>query len=324
MTAGRPLRFLALTLGLWVVARAALLAPGWWGRPAEPERSVPAAGGFAAARSAAIASGPVLEAPSYRRRLPQIAAARPVSPPRAGPEPTLATAPAMAASVATASGGPGPAGLGPPAAMPEPRRWTASAWLLVRQDGGGAALAPGGTLGGSQAGARLLRRLGGGLALSGRLYVPLRRAGGAEAAAGLDWQPWARLPVHILAERREALGGEGRSAFGLTLYGGLSRDLPHGFRIDAYGQAGLVGLRARDAFAEGSVRISAPVGPVEVGGGAWAAAQPGAERVDAGPSLSWRLPVRGAAIRLQADWRFRLAGEAAPGSGPALTLAADF
>lgn len=209
-------------------------------------------------------------------------------------------------------------------AVARARRWSASAWLLLRDDGGGPALAPGGTLGGSQAGARLQRPIGGGLALGARLYLPLRRASAAEAVAGLDWRPSRRLPLHLLAERRQALAGDGRSAFALTLYGGGSRDLPRGFRLDAYGQAGLVGARARDAFADGSVRVSAPLGPVEVGGGAWAAAQPGVRRVDAGPSVSWRLPVRGATIRLSADWRLRVAGDAAPGSGPALTLAADF
>ncbi|HKR24119.1 MAG TPA: hypothetical protein VJS15_02580 [Allosphingosinicella sp.] len=209
-------------------------------------------------------------------------------------------------------------------ATPRARRWSASAWLLLRDDGGGGALAPGGTLGGSQAGARLLRPIGRGLALSGRLYLPLRRHSAAEAAAGLDWRPVARLPLHLLAERRQALGKDGRSAFALTLYGGASSELPRRLRLDAYGQAGVVGTRARDVFVDGSARISAPLGPVEIGGGAWGAAQPGAWRVDAGPSISYRLPVRGAALRLQADWRFRLAGDAAPGSGPALTLAADF
>ena len=68
----------------------------------------------------------------------------------------------------------------------------------------------------------------------------------------------------------------------------------------------------------------APVGAVELGVGAWGAAQPGAARLDAGPGLAYRLPLRGANVRIEADWRFRLAGDAAPGSGPALTLATDF
>ncbi len=216
---------------------------------------------------------------------------------------------------------------GPIAAPPAVRsagRWSGSGWVLLRDERGRAALAPGGTLGGSQTGARILYRNGSGLALSGRFCAPLRGFGGAEAAAGIDWRPSARLPVHLLAERRQRLGGAGRSAFALTLYGGASGRLPAGLRGEAYAQAGIVGLRSRDPFIDGSVRIGLPLGPVEAGGGAWGAAQPGAARLDAGPWIAYRLPVRRANLRLQADWRFRLAGDAAPGSGPALTLAADF
>lgn len=179
-------------------------------------------------------------------------------------------------------------------------------------------------MGGSQAGARISHRLAGGFSVSGRAYLPLRRAAGAEVAAGLDWQPVAALPVQLRAERRQAIGREGRSAFALSLAGGASQVLPRRLRLDAYGQAGVVGTHARDLFVDGAVRLSAPVGPVEIGAGAWGAAQPGAARVDAGPALSYRLPVRGANVRLEAGWRFRLAGDAAPRSGPALTLGADF
>jgi hypothetical protein len=86
----------------------------------------------------------------------------------------------------------------------------------------------------------------------------------------------------------------------------------------------MVGARSRDLFVDASVRVTAPVGPVEIGGAAWGAAQPGVARLDAGPSVSVRLPIPSANVRLQADWRFRLAGDAAPTSGPALTIAADF
>ena len=220
--------------------------------------------------------------------------------------------------------GPGLIALAAPGAVRAPSRWSASAWILGRDDRGGPALAPGGTFGGSQAGARLLYRVGGGLALSARAYAPLRQARGAEGAAGLDWQPAGRFPLHLLAERRQDVGGDGRSAFAFSVYGGASRRLPHGLRLDAYGQAGIVGARSRDLFADGSVRISVPAGPVDLGGGAWGGAQPGAARLDAGPSISWRLPIPETNLRLQADWRFRVAGDALPGSGPALILAADF
>jgi hypothetical protein len=93
--------------------------------------------------------------------------------------------------------------------------------------------------------------------------------------------------------------------------------------LDAYAQAGVVGLRSRDAFFDGSVRLSVPLGRFELGAGAWAAAQPGVERFDIGPTVSMRLPaIRN--TRLRADWRFRVAGDAAPASGPAVTLATDF
>jgi hypothetical protein len=208
-------------------------------------------------------------------------------------------------------------------------RFAGSAWLFVRDGGAAADLAPGGMLGGSQAGVRLTFRIAGSyrrpLALSARLYAPLDRPQAAEAAVGLDWRPIAALPLHLLAERREAIGREGRSDFALLVHGGGERRLLGGrLRIDAYGQAGLVGTRSPDLFADGAVRATAPVGPVEVGAGAWGGAQPGAARLDVGPHLSARLPITRLNIRASAEWRFRIAGDAAPASGPALTIAADF
>jgi len=321
----RPFRFLALALGGWICIRAALLAPGW--QPmAPPARASPTAAlrPPTPARLATVAAAiPARAEPGPRRgghhvsgraafpARPATALAFPIGPPAfassVAPAATAAHAvPAFGRQAATA------------------RRWSASAWALIRSEPGGAALAPGGTLGGSQAGVRILYRIGEGLALSGRAYAPLRRPRASEVAAGLNWRPIAALAVDILAERRQALGREGRSAFSLTIYGGAERALAGRIRLQAYAQAGIVGLRSRDAFVDGAARVAAPIGPVEVGGALWGAAQPGASRLDAGPTLSWRLPVRAANLRVAADWRFRIAGDAAPGSGPALTLAADF
>jgi hypothetical protein len=162
------------------------------------------------------------------------------------------------------------------------------------------------------------------LALSLRLSAPLRRPAGAEAAVGVDWRPLRQAPVHLLVERRQAFGGEGRSAFGLTVHGGVG-DAPLGrFRIDAYAQAGVVGARSRDPFADGSVRLSLPLGRGRLGGGAWGGAQPGAARLDLGPQAALSLPVAGRAVTIAADWRLRVAGDAEPGSGPTLTVATDF
>jgi hypothetical protein len=206
-------------------------------------------------------------------------------------------------------------------------RWSGSAWLLVRQGGAGP-LAPGGTLGGSQAGARLAYRFAGGpsrpLALTARLSGPLGRAG-AEGAVGVEWRPIAAFPFSMLAERRQALGREARSAFAFAVHGGVSRhQVARGVTLDGYAQAGIVGARSRDLFADGSASLSVGAGRVEIGAGVWAGAQPGASRLDLGPRLSVRLPASTGSLRLSAEWRIRVAGDARPGSGPALTLGAGF
>lgn len=208
-------------------------------------------------------------------------------------------------------------------------RWSGSAWIFVRR-GGARQLAAGGLLGGSQAGARLTYRLSRDAArpvqLSARFYAPLSDAGASEAAIGIAWKPLAALPIELLAERRQALGPAGRSAFSLVAYGGVSERPVFGrVRLDAYAQAGVVGLKTRDLFADGSMRLTVPLdssAAVKAGVGLWGAAQPGLSRLDIGPHLSVRLPHSG--IRLSADWRLRAVGNAAPASGPALTLSADF
>lgn len=327
-----PLRSLLIMLGLWVGARAAILLPAWTGEMS------PVPTTYAAPQPPAPSAAPPLPLPVELITgvpLPAVTGqhSRLEFPRRPGAARMILAAAAPMARTPELS--PGPSTLAkmpqfpplPPFRLhiPEgPPRWSASAWLLVRDDSSGAALAPGGTLGGSQAGARLTYALGGGLALSTRFYIPLRQTSGAEAAAGIDWRPIPALSVSLLAERRQRLGRDGRNAFALTVYGGTSQSLTPRTRLDLYGQAGMVGLRSRDLFVDGTARLSRRIGPVEVGAGAWGAAQPGLSRLDAGPSLSWRLPVTGANFRLQADWRFRITGDAAPRSGPALTLAADF
>lgn len=328
-----PLRFLFTVLALWIGFRAVVLLPDWSaGLALLPEAAAEVPPGriaLAAPPAPAIPAklmAPATNAIELRLEIaaltghPAAIALTGGPPPRLPPREQRDARPLELAQ-------PGPSALMPPALRAPPpgtTRWSLSAWLLVRDESGTPALAPGGTLGGSQAGARLNYVLGGGVSLGARFYLPLHHPAGAELAAGVDWQPLASLPVHVLAERRQRLGRNGRSAFAVTLYGGAGKPLSPRLRLDIYGQAGMVGLRSRDLFADGALRLSRRVGPVELGAGVWGAAQPGAARLDAGPGLSWHLPVARTELRLQADWRFRVAGDAAPGSGPALTLAADF
>ena len=200
-----------------------------------------------------------------------------------------------------------------------------SAWALLRGRPGPSSLATGGTLGGSQAGARLTYNISAMLAASVRSSSPVGGARGGELAAGLRVTPFRSIPVALTVERRQAIGklGGGRSAFALFLEGGVyQRPIAWGFELDAFAQAGVVGMRRRDLFADGGYTLTKPLfGRYAAGFGMWGGVQPGLYRVDAGPRVSMRVRNN---MRVHLDYRYRLAGNAEPGSGPVVTLAADF
>lgn len=218
-----------------------------------------------------------------------------------------------------------------PAAPPlRPRldRLQLSSWALLRNQqpnvAGSRSLASGGQLGASQAGARLVYNFNRQLAISARISSEVGRRGG-EVAAGIRVRPLVGLPVWLTAERRQAVGrfGGGRSDFAIFAEGGLyQRPLPWRFSLDTYLQAGVVGLKARDLFVDGALAVTRPVyRNFSAGFGIWGGAQPGLARLDAGPRVTMQVR-RG--VKVHADWRQKLAGNARPDSGPALTLAGDF
>ena len=214
------------------------------------------------------------------------------------------------------------------APAPKPRRLDRlplTSWALLRGQSNPSGLATGGTLGGSQAGARLTYNFDRRFAASLRTSAPIGTARGGEVAAGIKVTPFPSVPVSLTAERRQAFGrgGGGRSAFALFLEGGVyQRPMPWRFQLDAYAQAGVVGVRHRDLFADGAFTLTRPLfGRYSAGFGMWGGVQPGLYRVDAGPRISMRVRDN---IRVHLDYRQRLAGAASPPSGPALTLASDF
>jgi hypothetical protein len=184
-------------------------------------------------------------------------------------------------------------------------------------------LASGGTLGGSQAGMRLAYAFNRALAASLRLTSNIGGENGAEVALGMRWTPLRSIPASIIFERRQRIGNAGRSAFALFAEGGVyGRPMPFQFTLDAYAQAGVVGIRHSDYFADGAMTFTRPVWRrFSAGFGVWGGVQPGVYRVDAGPRVSLRV---GRSMRVHLDYRQRLAGEAFPGSGPAVTIAGDF
>jgi len=211
-------------------------------------------------------------------------------------------------------------------------RWQLGAWAFWRSGSGAAPLATqGGRLGGSQVGARvdydLIPDWGGRLAPYARITSALDRPASPEAAAGLAYQPSRLLPISLLVERRISLGKAGRNANALFVVGGFGPTLlAHGFHAEAYGQAGMVGFSQRDMVVDGKVALLRPLPrtPLSAGFSLSGGAQPGVSRLDFGPELRLRLPLPRANARLSLEWRERIAGGAAPGSGVAVTLASDF
>ena len=63
---------------------------------------------------------------------------------------------------------------------------------------------------------------------------------------------------------------------------------------------------------------------LSVGAGLWGGAQPGVSRIDIGPQIVARIAVAETSLRVSAEWRQRVAGDAAPASGPSVTVGFDF
>lgn len=335
---GRPLRFVAVVAVAWIGGRAALL---WtWAEEAPVVQAIrrvaPAGKGGTIVRSAVAAEEKAAPPRAFGWRIRRFA-----------PAPVLRAHPASAAPARRAPGE-GPAMFVPPffevaenrvpaphvareqtlplvlpAAPPASGRWQASGWLALRPGQGIGEAPGGGQIGGSQAGLRLVRVLDRRhrIAAFARLAGPLAGRG-AEATAGLEWQPLP-VSVRLVAERRFGLDGI-PGGTGIGLVGGIDRRVA-GFRIEGYGQAGAVWRSRSEPYADGALRITRAVLPrIEAGAGFWGAAQRDAQRLDVGPSVSFTIPAEGRTLRATLDWRQRVAGDARPGSGPALTLGADF
>ncbi len=349
-TTGRPLQFLLSILLFWACARLAFVT--YWATPVSAEDTAVAPGQAVAARQVAVIRPshlpdifPASKTTFTPHLRPADAIFRPVGhADQRTNAPLLAPAGAAPPSVVdTLSGGEklfANVDIGPlyPFAVPPPAKlaalsdhWRGGAWLLWRAGSGGTALAGNGQLGGSQAGLRVERILtdtaSGRLAAYTRITAALDRPHAPEAAAGIAWQPGPSIPISLAVERRIGLGDGARDAFALMAVGGFGPvDLPAGIRAQGYGQAGMVGLKQRDAFVDGRLSLLHPLGrtPLSAGFSLSGGAQPHVSRLDIGPAVEVRLPLAHSPARLVAEWRQRIGGNARPGSGAALTLATDF
>lgn len=324
---GRPFRFIVLVVGGWVGARTVMLWPPVQRALVSPVAARPG-------RSEAIVALPARAPAAIGRRVPVR---------YLWPEPGVTTITrrgvADPARVALALLGMGRYGEVRYAAIAAPERlvvppaatiargarsgsrWSGNAFLFLRDGGTAASATP--LLAGPQVAAKIAYAIGGErrAALAARVTAPLGR-GPAELAAGAEWQP-TPLPLRVAAEAR-LTGSTVRPAVGV--FGGVGDvALPLRFRIDGYGQAGAIGGAGR--YAEAQLRLARPIalgGTIDLAVGGWASAQRGASRVDVGPSIGVRLPIGPQGTRLMLDWRQRVAGNARPRSGPALTLGTGF
>ena len=218
-------------------------------------------------------------------------------------------------------------------------RWSADGWVFVRRGGSPITfprLSGFGNYGSSQTGAVLRYRLAPADPHRPTLYL---RGSGAlngtreqEVALGAAVRPLPGLPVAAMAEvraTRDGLGLRARPAVALVTELPPQR-LPLGFTAETYVQGGYVGGRFATAYVDGLVRaerglVTVAGTDIGAGGGVWGAKQRGAARIDVGPVASVRVRLGDtASARIEADWRFRVAGRAHPDSGPALTLSAGF
>lgn len=105
--------------------------------------------------------------------------------------------------------------------------------------------------------------------------------------------------------------------------------LPLGTRGETYAQVGYVGGDFATPFVDGQARITREVaefdlGHLDVGSGVWGGAQKGAKRLDIGPTASVHTRIGEVPARLSIDYRERVAGDAAPRSGVAVTFSVGF
>lgn len=337
----QALTSLGVLLAGWIGARMAFSAfsvPASHIWPDRPWHEIVDSGAIpqAAAKEVTISLPP--EEPAR----PQAAPARPPKahlPNKAGGTlsvPLTGTAAKPAASIAPHSRpAPNMPGTPYPKAVRAEDGWSLSAWALYRRGNAPQGIAPNGQLGGSQTGLRLQRhlwRLSPRTRLSAnmRLSSPLEGQGGQEAAFGMSLARAGRVPLELLVERRVGIGRNGRNAFAAIVVTGLNdAALPLSFRLNGYAQGGMVGVKSRDAFIDGALRVERAVAEtgdakIDIGIGIWGAAQPGVSRLDVGPSAGLRFRVGKASLRAGAEWRERVSGRARPGSGPAMTLGVDY
>ena len=164
----------------------------------------------------------------------------------------------------------------------------------------------------------------------GRLGAALTPLAQEELAFGVRIQPFDDLPISIHAEKRfRADSGSDR---GTAFYaaGGTGPDrIVEKLALETYAQAGYVLGDDETYFFDGFATLQRPIlesdrKKLSVGTGAWVGGQRNIARLDLGPRADFRIPLGKKSARIAVDWRVRVAGDARPRSGMAITLSTSF
>jgi len=229
-----------------------------------------------------------------------------------------------------------------PSAFRHSNRIAAYLWIYARGDSwadqvdlavAGRSIANG-QYGGSQAGAILSYRLSNRpvpeIAIYTRLSTALAPVGQQEVALGTQIRPVSSLPVALHAEQRFGIGRGGESGPAFYLTGGSGPDqIVEKFALETYAQAGYVLGPNETYFFDGSAVLQRPVaemGPTKlsIGSGVWTGGQRDISRIDIGPRAALTVPLGTVSARIAVDWRLRVAGDARPASGAAITVSTGF
>ncbi len=220
--------------------------------------------------------------------------------------------------------------------------WSLYAWSFIREGSNRTEISDlspitgqGGQYGASQAGAILSYRFSGDVDREASFLVratsALSESGEEEIAIGAKVKPLAAIPISIHAEQRMGLKSNNRNR-GVAIYlaGGTNPvNILNHVKLETYGQVGYVLNDRNSYFFGGAATLQKELirndrKKVSVGTGIWTGGQRDLARVDVGPRLDIRFPVADTALRVSVDWRRRVAGNAEPGSGLAITLSSDF
>ncbi len=149
-----------------------------------------------------------------------------------------------------------------------------------------------------------------------------------ELGIGARWRPLRQASITLSIEQRIRTDGQLRRVAYLAASPKPIKLSPK-LQIHSYAQIGVSNGQSNAAFADMQVRVDMPVfqrakAQTVLAPMAAMNVYNDSYRLDIGPSLSSNIAIKGAQLRLTADWRMQVAGNIPRRSGPTITLSSSF